>query len=245
MKRFTRTLSLVGGTLVVVGLLAQRAYSIEEPAYTRVRQAKPFELREYAPLVVAETYVEGSLDQASNQGFRRLADYIFGNNVLPEGTLLGNTIRLQGAASAGAQGATSASSPVQGRATKIAMTAPVTAEPLDDSPPVANASSAFPSQRWRIHFVMPRTYTMATLPRPKNAQVHLREVACKRYAVVRFSGLTDEAVMQARTQALRTWMAGEHLQAVGAPQLARYDPPWTLWFLRRNEVLIEVALAPS
>ena len=61
-------------------LIAGNAMAIEEPKYTVLEKEKPFELRAYAPKIIAETLVSGDLDDASSTGFRRIADYIFGNN---------------------------------------------------------------------------------------------------------------------------------------------------------------------
>jgi SOUL heme-binding protein len=89
-----------------------------------------------------------------------------------------------------------------------------------------------------MHFVMPSRYTMATLPRPKDERVKLRELPPQRMAVVKFSGLAGEGKVKEKTGELEAWMKAEGLEAAGAPQLARYDPPWTLPFLRRNEVMV-------
>ena len=61
-------------------------------------------------------------------------------------------------------------------------------------------------------------------------------------AVVKFSGLARQDDVEARTLALSVFVSAQHMQAIGAPSLAQYDPPWTLWFMRRNEVLIPVAI---
>jgi hypothetical protein len=67
-------------TSVVLGLMSPMASAIEEPKYTVVRQYDGFEIREYAPYLVAEVVVPGPADEAGNQGFRILAGYIFGKN---------------------------------------------------------------------------------------------------------------------------------------------------------------------
>ena len=67
-------------TAVVLGLLPPMASAIEEPKYTVVRQYDGFEIREYAPYLVAEVTVPGPAEEAGNQGFRILAAYIFGKN---------------------------------------------------------------------------------------------------------------------------------------------------------------------
>ena len=170
----------------------------EEPAFETLRQSGDYELRRYAPMIVAETFVEGDLWSASNDGFRVIAGYIFGDNV-----------------AAGGSGSE-----------KVAMTAPVTTES--------------DGTRYRMHFVMPSRYTLATLPQPKDARVKLREVPARRMAVLRFSGFTGEDKVKEKTAKLLAWVRAEGLTPAGAPQLARYDPPWTLPFLRRNEVMVQV-----
>ena len=65
---------------IVTGLLSPLASAIEEPKYTVVRQYDGFEIREYAPYLVAEVVVPGPADEAGNLGFRILAGYIFGKN---------------------------------------------------------------------------------------------------------------------------------------------------------------------
>ena len=88
---------------------------------------------------------------------------------------------------------------------------------------------------------MPGGYTMLTLPKPLNPAVVLREVPGKRYAVLVFSGFAGEEKAQQKTDELAAWLKSKNLKAIAAAQLARYDPPWTLPFLRRNEILVEIA----
>jgi hypothetical protein len=112
---------------------------------------------------------------------------------------------------------------------KIAMTAPVM-----QSPDPAG---------WIIRFIMPASYTLETLPTPNDPKVRLVALPPKRLAVVRFSGLVDDNDVEQQTTLLRAFVAQQNLTAVGTPSLARYDPPWTLWFLRRNEIMLEVTAA--
>ena len=183
----------------------------EKPSYQSIEKTGDFELRLYAPMIVAETYVEGSFDQASTAGFRLIAGYIFGDN------------RAQDGASG----------------QKIAMTAPVTMETgsqkIDMTAPVTMEGGG---GRWRIGFVMPSRYSMATLPTPNNPRVTLREIPEQRTAAIVFSGFAGEGKVKAKTEALLAWMAARGLEPVSAPQLARYDPPWTLPFFRHNEILV-------
>lgn len=215
---------------VLLGVMGSSAMAIEEPAFERLSQDGDFELRRYPPFIVAETVVAGDMGDASSKGFRVIADYIFGNN------------RAVGTGDAQASAKIAMTAPVTlepvAASQKIAMTAPVTMEPQAASPggPVALQGAT----QWRVHFVMPSQYTMATLPKPNNAAVTLREVPAKEWAVLRYSGFNSEAAVQQRTDELLAWVAARQLTPVGNPQLARYNPPWTLPPFRRNEIMLEV-----
>lgn len=124
-----------------------------------------------------------------------------------------------------------------------AMTAPVTqasagSEKIAMTAPVLQIGG---NGSWVIRFIMPRGSTLETLPRPNNPKVHLVAVPPTRMAVVKFSGLARQDDVDAKTAALSRFVTAQHLQAIGPPSLAQYDPPWTLWFMRRNEVMIPVA----
>ena len=110
---------------------------------------------------------------------------------------------------------------------KIAMTAPVVQTPQNGA--------------WVVRFTMPRSYTLATLPKPNDPAVRLREVAAARFAVVRFSGWANQTDFDTKAAALHEFIKAHHLRAAGPPSLAQYNPPWTLWFARRNEVMIPLA----
>lgn len=194
----------------------------EEPRYEVILSDGDMELRRYAPMLIAETEVEGDLDQASNKGFRLIAGYIFGDNQSPD-------------AGQKAKIAMTAPVTVEPQSSRIAMTAPVTAEP--QSP----GSDMQAARRWRIHFVMPSQYTLDTIPQPSNPQVQLREIAARHYAVHRYSGFNTLARVQQKTDELLQWADAKSLMVNGTPQLARYNPPWTLPMFRRNEILLEVA----
>ena len=107
---------------------------------------------------------------------------------------------------------------------RIAMTAPVTQTPMDGA--------------WVVRFTMPASYTLATLPEPSDPNVKLRTIAPARFAVCRFSGLAIKAAVEAKTVELMAFTKKHNLLTVGPTSLAQYNPPWTLWFMRRNEVMI-------
>lgn len=118
--------------------------------------------------------------------------------------------------------------PVTQQSEKIAMTAPVTQIPHDGA--------------WVVRFHMPHSYTLATLPKPNDPAVQLREVPARRVAVLRFSGWADQKAFDAKAEALRAFLKAHSLHAAGPASLSQYNPPWTLWFARRNEVML--ALEP-
>ena len=205
-------------TAVLIGLLwTNSLMATEEPKFDLLLQEDRFEIRRYAPQIIAETFVDGDMDSASSRGFRLIADYIFGNN---QKAGIAMTVPVVVEPAAGSE--------------KIAMTAPVSIEPQTEEDAMAGA------KRWRIHFVMPSQYSMATLPKPVNSLVSLREIPARSFAVITYTGFNTESSVQAKTDELARWMKSKNLEAIGKPQLARYNPPWTLPFLRRNEILLEI-----
>jgi len=202
--------------------------AVEEPKFELIAQDGSFEMRRYAPIIIAETWVEGDMDAASSKGFRLIADYIFGNN-----TAVGTAA--EKASQKIAMTAPVVMEPLAGSA-KIEMTAPVTAEPLDAAADLSTAS------QWRIHFVMPAEYTLPALPTPNNAAVTLKQLPAKTFAVVSYSGLNTVTRIQQKTGELTAWLKQKGIEPTGAPRLARYDPPWTLPMWRRNEIQVEVKL---
>ena len=183
---------------------------IEEPAYEVTSVAAGYELRTYEPYIVAEVTVGGAYSDGLNDGFRQVADYIFGNN-------------------------TSAS--------KIAMTAPVLeadiSEKIAMTVPVLDETNATDETR-TVAFVMPSQYTMETLPQPNNDAVTLRQVPARTMAVARVWWYGTDERMGRREAELRAALIRDGLTATGPAARAFYNPPGTIPFLLRNEVLILV-----
>lgn len=184
----------------------------EEPAFTASLKDGNFEVRSYPALVAAQVSVAGTRDEASNAGFKLLAGYIFGGNTRKQSIAM-----------------TAPVVQAQAESEKIAMTAPV-------------IQTRVPGQSgtWTVRFIMPSAYTLETLPKPDDTRVQLLPVPPARFAVVKFAGLAWETDVVLRTAELNDYMAKNALQPAGPPALARYNPPWTPWFMRRNEVLIPV-----
>jgi hypothetical protein len=127
------------------------------------------------------------------------------------------------------------------RRQSIAMTAPVAQEPSSEkiamTAPVTQIANA---GTWIVRFTMPSAYTLETLPAPNDPKVQLRRLPAERVAVLRFSGLAMKADVDAKTDELVAATKAHHLHAIGPVSLAQYNPPWTPWFMRRNEVMIPV-----
>ncbi len=120
----------------------------------------------------------------------------------------------------------------------IAMTAPVGQSPATPGPASVEGLNA---RRWIVRFDMPRGQDLAALPKPNNAEIRLATLPAARIAAVRFAGLMSDKAAAKATTALLRFIETRGLHASGPPTLAQYDPPWKLWFMRRNEVLIPVA----
>ena len=128
------------------------------------------------------------------------------------------------------------------RRQSIATTAPVAqqaaSEKIAMTAPVAQMQTS--TGTWVVRFTMPSAYTLQTLPVPNDARVELRNIEPARFAVLRFSGLARPDDVEAKSNELLAQVTSHRLRAVGSVSLAQYNPPWTLWFMRRNEVMVEV-----
>jgi effector-binding domain-containing protein len=180
----------------------------EEAVYKVLKTGDKFELREYAPHILAEIVVDGDLESAGDMAFRPLFRYISGEN--------------------------------RSRS-KVAMTAPVSQEKAGEkirmTAPV-NLQSA--RDKWAVSFTMPASYTLETLPVPDDPKIILRQVPARRMAAVRYSGFWSEKNYRQNRSELEAWIREQGLTMTGDPVWARYNPPFTPWFLRRNEILIPV-----
>ena len=197
-------LSIVG---LCVGVWGTSAMAIEEAQYSVESKYDHFEVRRYGPTLVAETRVEAPFEEAGDQAFRVLADYIFGNNR--------------------ASAAIDMTAPVaMAKSEKIAMTAPV--------------SMAQTKGGYIVRFTMPAKYTLKTIPLPNNSRVQLIEVPAKRFAVFRYSGTWSEERFNNKLREFRDELGKLKFETTGSPIFARFNPPFLPWFLRRNEIWLEM-----
>lgn len=124
---------------------------------------------------------------------------------------------------------------------KIEMTAPVSQEPRGEKIKMTAPVSLQPAgERWAVSFMMPAAYTLETLPEPEDPEISLRQVPARRMAAVRYSGFWSAKNYLRHKEELESWINAQGLTIIGDAIWARYNAPFTLWFLRRNEILIPV-----
>lgn len=200
------------------GVLASK---VERPKYQIISRHQNIEIREYPAHITASVTVKGKREAAINQGFRQLADYIFGNN-------RANT-------------KISMTAPVnQTQGEKIAMTAPMTqtqSEKIAMTDPVIQEEQ---NHEWQVSFIMPSKFTLETLPKPNNKNIVITKHQPERFSVIRFSGTASTVKLEKMTKTLEQFMQTHNLKPESKPAYAFYNPPWTLPFLRRNEVMIKI-----
>jgi len=178
-------------------LLEGLVMATEEPKYRVVKDYGTFEVRDYAPYIVAQTIVKGKQDDMGSKAFKTLAGYIFGKNE---------------------------------EKTKMSMTAPVLQEDATSKKDTAIFS-----------FVMPEKFSMQTLPKPINENIVIKQIDSKTVAALRYSGSWSLEKYKKNEKKLLELLEKNGFKTVGKPVFARYNSPFSLWFLRRNEVLVEVS----
>lgn len=186
--------------------------ALEEPTFKILEKFEDIEIREYSGYIVAETIVSEDFEDAGNEAFSSLAGYIGGENISQESIEMTAPVRQE-------------KNEIEGQ--KIEMTAPVGQETIDTG-------------QYKISFVMPSRFTLATLPKPKDERVQLREIPAKKVAVIRYSGTWSKENYEENLSLLYTFLSEKGYQIKGNPVWARYNPPFIPWFMRRNEIMIEI-----
>ena len=187
-------------------------YAIEEPVYSVLESNDRFEVRDYQPIIMVEVVVDASFEAAGNQAFGKLFRYISGANIGKDEVV-----------------ATGATSSTQDEGVKIEMTAPVVQRPVG-------------SDSYVLGFVLPARFSsLEDTPVPTDPDVSLRYVPARVVAVTRYSGTWSEDNYRAHETRLLKALEGSDWRPIGEPVYARYNSPYSLWFLRRNEVMIELS----
>lgn len=180
--------------IIFVGIIAVPIMSdVEKLDYKVLQSEHNIEIRLYQPMIIAEVDVEGKRQDTVHDGFRLIADYIFGNNTVQR---------------------------------DIAMTAPV--------------NQQLTGRSWQISLVMPSKQSMESLPQPNNDRVRLTKILSKKFAVIKFSGTNSNENLAEHEKQLMSYIEAKQFKIIGSPQYAFYSPPWSLPFMRRNEVMLEI-----
>lgn len=213
MNGFTLT-----GILIMAGLITNSCSlfghrSYEMPKYKTLVKEDNKEIRQYDAYIVARTNVASKdYSEAQSIAFRRLAGYIFGSNQMKK---------------------------------NIAMTAPVIQESRKNVniPMTAPVTQESTPTGWSMSFMMPRSFTLETLPAPIDERVTFEEIPPKLIASIQYSWFRTEARNAEYAETLISWLRSksDEYEVVSQPSYAGYDPPWTIPFLKRNEILIEIA----
>ena len=184
--------------------------ALEEPKYSVLKEYENFEIRNYASYLVAEVDIEGSYNKTGNEAFRILAGYIFGDNQ---------------------------------SSTKMNMTAPVESEAIQSSEKMNMTAPVFSNKifnGYTYRFVMESKYTQETLPVPNNSKIRITEIKDRVMAVISFSGRWSQKNFEKHEQILVNDLKNEGIGVASEAIYARYNAPFTPWFLRRNEIMFEI-----
>ena len=206
-KKWAMSATIIGIILIGAVVAGPIMSDVETPKYDVVTIENNIEIRQYDPMIIAEVQMEGRREDSIGDGFRLLADYIFGNNMVKQDIAMTAPVQQQ-------------------KSTKIAMTAPVQQQQKEDS--------------WQISFVMPSQYSMGALPKPINDLVTLKKIPTKQFVVITFSGTNSDENIKENEKRLMAYVRSKSISVIGSPKYAFYNPPWTLPFMRRNEVMIEI-----
>ena len=196
--------------LVWVAWGALSVRGIEQPAYTLLSREEGYEVREYPAYLMAQVSLSGTWSDALERGFETLGDYIAGNNVSQHA---------------------------------IAMTRPVGIEEEPESAVIAVLAPVVTQEKgdaFLVSFMMPASYSAATLPRPNNPAIRIVEVPESVVAVRAFSGTLNAERADLEEKLLRELLARDKRVTVSAARVAQYHPPWTPPFMRHNEVMIPI-----
>lgn len=200
--------------LILLLTLKGTLMAIEEPKYTVIEKNEIFEIRKYDPYLVAQTKVTGEFDEMGTTAFKILFKYISGENQ---------------------------------KRSKIKMTAPVIQENTEQvgqkiqmTAPVIQESDSTDAKNTTFSFVMPQNFTLDTLPLPLDKRIKLKEIPAKTVAVLEYSGGWGEEKYKKHEAILLKALDDAEIKTIGKPNFARYNSPFVLWFMRRNEIMIDI-----
>ncbi|KNA20909.1 hypothetical protein SOVF_047760 [Spinacia oleracea] len=197
--------------------------TVETPKYEVIKSTNEYEIRKYPASVIAEVTYDPSQMKGGNKdgGFTILANYI------------------------GAIG-----KPQNTTSEKVSMTAPVVtqssnaaaaAEAIAMTAPVITKGREGEKEEVTMQFILPEKYKKAEeAPKPVDERVVIKQEGERKYGVVKFSGVASDGVVKDKVEGLRIALDKDGFKVIGEYLLARYNPPFTLPFLRTNEVFLPV-----
>lgn len=126
----------------------------------------------------------------------------------------------------------------------IAMTAPVAQHRGEKIAMTAPVSQVPERGEWVVSFVMPSEHDLDSLPTPADQRIELRSVPPRLVAALRYSGSWSQQRYEQHEAELLQALDSVGADVTGLPEFARYNAPFVPWFLRRNEILVELARLP-
>lgn len=201
------------GLVLWIGSTLYITFTVKEPGYTIVEKRLGYEIRRYDSYIVAETEVDGTYDTALNNGFKILADYIFGNNI-------------------------AMTAPVSDqKGVELSMTRPVVEEKIAMTAPVLDEER---NEKHVISFVMPAEYSMETLPRPNNTLIKIKKIESKTVAVLRYGWYPTKERVEKRKSELIKFLERDGIKVISPVRNAFYNAPFSFPLLYRNEVMADI-----
>jgi hypothetical protein len=195
--------------------------SVASPKYSVLEERQGYEIRLYEPYITAQVEVAGTYNEAINEGFRVLADYIFGNNTKQTSIAMTTPV-------------------IEGESEKMTMTAPVLVSENEKLTMTAPVIESTEDMTRIISFVMPFEYTPETLPKPNNSQIKIVVQEARKVAVLRFSWSRSAERVLRKKQELLTLLEHDEITPKSYPEYAGYNAPLTSPWLNRNEVMVEI-----
>ncbi|MFT6835984.1 MAG: hypothetical protein ACJA0H_002027 [Francisellaceae bacterium] len=211
MRKEILKLILVSTTLISVsGCSMFGVATTEEAKYQIISKEKNYSVREYSPVMIASVTVKNEDYSDASSKGFRVLFKYIGGNNISQ--------------------------------EKISMTAPVVSTP--ESQDISMTAPVFikpdSSNTWTVSFVMPANFTPENTPKPKSDDIKISQRSSVRVAVLEFSGLINDRSIEENTKNLEKWVVSQDMKIIGTPIVAGYNPPWTLPFLRRNEIQIPI-----
>lgn len=206
---------LTSGLLVFAAAFSSFAFAIEKPEYEVIVVDGPVEYRLYQSFIVAET---------------EIVDVESWKDASSEGFR-----RLFKYITGDNNGEE-----------KIAMTAPVQQSKLQAEDVRFNQAEPLTGQSgWTVSFMLPSMYSMVDVPTPEDERIEIRIVPEKLVAAIRYSGRWTTRNFDKYESRLMAALLEGNVEVLGESETAFYNPPFVPPFMRRNEILVEVASPPN